>query len=48
MTDSDLESKFMGLVDGVLDPTQARRLLDICWQIESQPSAASLATTARV
>jgi 2-methylcitrate dehydratase PrpD len=47
MTDSALEAKFMGLADGVLPAAQARRLIDLCWQIDTQPSAGDLAAAAR-
>jgi 2-methylcitrate dehydratase PrpD len=47
MTDAALEAKFMGLADGVLPAAQARRLMDLCWQIDTQPSAGDLAAAAR-
>ena len=43
MTDADLEAKFIGLADGVLPSTQVRQLLDLCWNIETLPSAAMIA-----
>jgi 2-methylcitrate dehydratase PrpD len=43
MTDADLEAKFLDLADGVLPAARARRLLDLCWQIETLPDAADLA-----
>ena len=48
MTDTDLEAKFTDLVDGVLPGSQTRRLLDLCWNIETLSSAAELAEGARV
>jgi 2-methylcitrate dehydratase PrpD len=47
LSDADLEAKFMGLVDGVLPQAQASRLRDLCWKIETLPSAAALATAGR-
>jgi 2-methylcitrate dehydratase PrpD len=46
MTDSDLESKFADLADGVLPKNQARRLMDLCWGVEKLPAAADLAKAA--
>jgi len=43
MSDQDLETKFSGLVDGVLPPAQARRIMDSCWKIEGIPSVAEFA-----
>ena len=43
MTDADLEAKFIGLADGVLPSDQVRQLLDLCWNIETLPSAALIA-----
>ncbi|MFQ5983791.1 MAG: MmgE/PrpD family protein, partial [Woeseiaceae bacterium] len=43
MTDADLEAKFIGLADGVLPSGQVRQLLDLCWNIETLPSASELA-----
>jgi len=43
MTDADLEAKFIGLADGVLPSGQVRQLLDLCWNIETLPSAAMIA-----
>jgi 2-methylcitrate dehydratase PrpD len=48
MSDTDLEAKFMGLTDGVLPAAQARALMDLCWKVETLPSAAALAAAARV
>lgn len=47
MSDTDLEAKFMGLSEGVLPATQARQLMDLCWKIDTLPSAANIATAAR-
>jgi 2-methylcitrate dehydratase PrpD len=46
MTDSDLEAKFSGLADGILSKDRARRLMDLCWKMESAPAASSLARAA--
>jgi len=48
MSDTDLEAKFMGLVDGVLAAPRARVLMDRCWKIDSLPDAAELARAAAV
>jgi 2-methylcitrate dehydratase PrpD len=48
MSDSDLEAKFMGLVDGVLAAPRARALMDRCWTIDALPDAAALARAASV
>lgn len=48
MTDTDLEAKFMELVDGVLAPPRGRALMDLCWKIDTLPSAAELARAAAV
>ena len=48
MTDADLEAKFAGLADGVLPAAQARRLMDLCWTIDTLSNAAQLAAAARV
>jgi 2-methylcitrate dehydratase PrpD len=46
MSDSDLEQKFTGLADGVLPAGQTRRLIDLCWKVETLASAADLADAA--
>jgi 2-methylcitrate dehydratase PrpD len=48
MTNAQLEAKFSGLADGILPTGQARRLMDICWNIASLPDAAQLARAAAV
>jgi 2-methylcitrate dehydratase PrpD len=48
MSDADLEAKFMGLADGVLPAVQARRLMDLCWKVETLPNVAQLADAARL
>jgi 2-methylcitrate dehydratase PrpD len=46
MSDRDLEAKFTGQSDGVLPAAQARRVMDLCWDIESLPNAGALAEAA--
>jgi 2-methylcitrate dehydratase PrpD len=46
MTNEDLEAKFAGLADGVLPPAQARRVMDLCWNIDTLPAAGGLAAAA--
>ena len=48
MGDTDLEAKFMGLIDGVLPAPRARALMDLCWTIDTIPNAAALARAAAV
>jgi len=48
MSDADLEAKFAGLVDGVLPSAQARKLMDLCWKLQTLPNAAQIAASARV
>ena len=46
MSDADLESKFHGLADGILSADRVRRLIDLCWKIESAPQVSALARAA--
>jgi 2-methylcitrate dehydratase PrpD len=46
MSDADLERKFGGLADGVLPPDQAKRVMDLCWNIAALPDAGALAKAA--
>ena len=46
MSDKDLEAKFAAQAEGILPTGQARRAMDLCWDIESQPNAAALAESA--
>jgi 2-methylcitrate dehydratase PrpD len=48
MSDKELEAKFAGQVDSILPADQARRAMDLCWEIETLPGAASLAEAASV
>jgi len=43
MTDAMLEAKFLDLADGVLPQAKAKRLIDLCWKVETLPSAADIA-----
>ncbi|HVB34308.1 MAG TPA: MmgE/PrpD family protein [Patescibacteria group bacterium] len=43
MSDKDLDSKFRGLVAGILTKEESDRLLDQCWKIESLRDASLLA-----
>jgi 2-methylcitrate dehydratase PrpD len=47
MSDADLEAKFMDLLAGVLPVPQGRRLMDLCWKVETLASAAEMATAAQ-
>jgi 2-methylcitrate dehydratase PrpD len=47
MTDAALEAKFLGLADGVLPADRARRLMELCWRIDSAANAATIAAAAR-
>ncbi len=42
MSDADLEEKFRGLVEGVLPTTQAKQLIELCWQFPALTDAAQL------
>jgi 2-methylcitrate dehydratase PrpD len=46
MTDSQLESKFQGLAEGVLTPDRVRNLMGLCWNIEKSSQAAGIAQAA--
>jgi 2-methylcitrate dehydratase PrpD len=48
MSDKDLEFKFTGLTNGVLPADRQRKLMDLCWTVESLPKAAAVAEAARV
>jgi 2-methylcitrate dehydratase PrpD len=47
MSDADLEAKFTGLAEDVLPADRTRRLIDLCWRIDSLTSAAEIAQAAR-
>ncbi len=46
MTDADLEDKFRGLVAGVIPDTQAKQLIDLCWQFPTLADAGQLSRAA--
>jgi hypothetical protein len=48
MSDADLDRKFLDLADGVLPPSQARRLLDLSRTIDKLPRAGELVRAATV
>ena len=43
MTDKQLETKFADLADGIIPAATIRRLMEACWNVENQPSAAEIA-----
>src|SRR5439155_16170218 len=47
MSDKDLEAKFMGLANGVLSADRQRKLMDLCWGVESLPRSSTIAEAAR-
>jgi len=46
MSDSDLETKFTRLAEGVLPRDRTRRLIDLCWKVDTLKGAAELAQAA--
>ncbi|VVE09703.1 MmgE/PrpD family protein [Pandoraea commovens] len=48
MTDKQLETKFLDLMNGILPDAQVRRLIDACWQVESLKNAGDIATLGSV
>ena len=48
MTDHDLESKFLGLADGLLSLDRSKRVMDLCWNMASLADAGALARAAKV
>ncbi|WP_144147138.1 MmgE/PrpD family protein [Paraburkholderia sp. BCC1884] len=46
MTNQQLEKKFSDLTDGILSPSQTRKLMDTCWHVEQLDSAADIALAA--
>ena len=42
MTDQMLETKFADLADGVLPRDQARKLMDLCWQVATLPDVGQI------
>jgi 2-methylcitrate dehydratase PrpD len=48
MSDKDLEAKFAGLARGVLPADRQRKLMDLCWKVETLTRAADVADAARM
>ena len=48
MSDSDLETKFKGLANGILAPDRQRKLMDLCWNIGNLPAVDAVASAAAV
>jgi 2-methylcitrate dehydratase PrpD len=46
MSDAALEGKFADLAQGVIPAAQARRVMDLCWDVEKLASAADVAKAA--
>jgi 2-methylcitrate dehydratase PrpD len=46
MSDEALEKKVADLAEGILPDAQARRLVDMCWNVEGLPAAGDLARAA--
>jgi hypothetical protein len=46
MGDADLETKFRGLVAGVLSEQRSRELIDACWSLEALEDAGEIARLA--
>lgn len=43
MSDAQLEAKFSDLADGILAKDRARRLMDLCWKVDTLPAARAIA-----
>ena len=48
MSDAALEVKFKDLAQGILPGPQAEKLIDLCWKIETQADAGSVARAASI
>ncbi len=48
MTNGQFEAKFMDLVGGILPTAQARRLIDLCWNVSDLKDAGEIARAASV
>jgi 2-methylcitrate dehydratase PrpD len=46
MSDADLEAKFLGLTEGIISEERSRRLIGLCWEIETVPEASAIARAA--
>lgn len=45
MTDKQLETKFADLAEGVIPADQARKVMDMCWKVETLQNAGDIART---
>jgi 2-methylcitrate dehydratase PrpD len=43
MSDAQLEAKFADLAQGILPADRARRLMDLCWKVDTLPAASVIA-----
>jgi 2-methylcitrate dehydratase PrpD len=43
MSDKDLEVKFSDLAEGIIPATQTKRVMELCWKVESLPNAGEIA-----
>jgi 2-methylcitrate dehydratase PrpD len=48
LSDNALDAKFTDLATGILPPAQTRKLIGMCWQLESLPDAGAIAAAAAV
>lgn len=47
LSDAELAAKFTDLADGILPAAQAKKAMDVCWNVEKLASAAEIAASAR-
>jgi 2-methylcitrate dehydratase PrpD len=43
MSDAQLEAKFADLAQGIVPADRARRLMDLCWKVDTLPAASAIA-----
>jgi 2-methylcitrate dehydratase PrpD len=48
MSDADLEAKFRGLTEGILDGAQNDELMRLCWSVAALPDAGAIVRAAQV
>jgi len=48
MSDADIEAKFRGLTDGILDGRQTDELIRLCWSVDTLPDAGEIVRRAQV
>jgi 2-methylcitrate dehydratase PrpD len=48
MSDADIEGKYAGLVEGILEPDRAHRLMELCWRANDMANAGELGRAAAV